>query len=149
MRSLQRTRLAIGGALSVILGLLLAAIVFVTVVNTGGSPTEDSSYCSKYGLGSLESAPAAKGKDVVYVEGEWSGFPPTRRCRAFALERTGSGQPAPAEEMLAAAPPPHLLLADGTYPGSAEYAWILAALLAPPAIWALLAAADAKRRRSA
>lgn len=131
-----RSRLLVGGLFSLGLGLLLALAAFAMVVLFEGVPTRGT-YCSEAGIGRYEAA--AAGKMVAYVDEGWSGIPPAQHCRVYLVETTNANPPLSAEESLRRDPPPHELLAVGSYPGTVEYAWVLGALLLPLAIWALLA----------
>lgn len=149
MTSLGRLRLAIGGLIAVLAGVLLAALMLVVVTNLGGNPKENSSYCSTYGIGNFEEAAARAGKEAVYVTDGWGGFPPSERCRVYALDLVATGQPISAEEALTSAPPPHFVIAEGSYPGWSEWAWVIGAFLVPPAFWAFYVLTESRRRRGA
>jgi hypothetical protein len=139
-----RVYLIVGTLLSVAAGLLLALVTFGVTLLFAGSPTEGG-YCSSSGIGRYEAQ--ASEKMVVYVDEGWSGLLPGQRCKVYLTAATDlSG-----EELLQRGAPPHHLLAEGTYPGSQEYAWIVGAFLLPIGIWCLLLVivGFASRRESA
>lgn len=128
-------------------GLLLALIGFGIVLVFAGSPTEGG-YCSNSGIGRYEAQTPEK--VVAYIDEGWSGLPPGQRCRVYLTAATDDNPPLSGEELLQRDPPPHHLLAEGTYPGAQEYTWIVGAFLLPLAIWCLLLAIArfARRRRT-
>jgi hypothetical protein len=115
--------------------LLLALIAFGIVLIFGGSPTEGG-YCSSSGIGRYEAQMPAK--VVAYIDEGWSGLPPGQRCRVYLTAATDDNPPLSGEELLRRDREPHRLLAEGTYPGTQEYAWIAGAFLLPLAIWGLM-----------
>ncbi len=136
---------AAGGLVSLALGILLASISLFVFICFEGLP-KHGEYCSEFGIGRYEAETPAR--EVVYLDDGWSGFPPRQHCRVYLLDSVwGDGQPTSAEEMVLRAPLPHRLLADGTYPGTKEYAWVVGLLLLPVAIWGLLILAWVARHR--
>lgn len=121
---IQRVYVVVGSLLSVAAGLLLALFAFGIVLIFAGSPTEGG-YCSESGIGQYEVKSAWE--KVVYLDEGWSGLPPGQHCRVYLASATGDNLP-------------QHLMAEGTYPGTQEYAWIAGALLLPLAIWCLLLA---------
>jgi hypothetical protein len=115
-------------------GLLLALIAFGIVLLFAGSPTEGG-YCSKSGIGHYEAQSPAK--VVAYIDEGWSGLPPGQRCRVYLAAATDNNPPLSGEELLQREAQPQLV-AEGTYPGTREYAWVVGAFLLPLAIWCLL-----------
>lgn len=99
-----------------------------------GSPTEGG-YCSDSGIGRYEAQSPAK--VVAYIDEGWSDLPPGQRCRVYLTTATDDNPPLSGEELLEREAPHHLL-AEGTYPGTKEYAWVAGAFLLPLAIWCLL-----------
>ena len=77
-------------------------------------------------------------KVVAYIDEGWSGLPPRQRCSVYLTVATDDNPPLSGEELLQREPQPHHLLAEGTYPGTQEYAWIVGAFLLPLVIWCLL-----------
>lgn len=116
-------------------GLLLALIAFGIVLVFAGSPTEGG-YCSNSGIGRYEAQSPAK--VVAYIDEGWSGLPPGQRCRVYLTAATDDNPPLSGKELLQREAPPHQLLAEGTYPGTREYIWVVGAFLLPLAIWCLL-----------
>jgi hypothetical protein len=114
--------------------LLLALIAFGIVLIFGGSPTEGG-YCSSSGIGRYEARMPEK--VVAYRDEGWSGLPPGQRCRVYLTAATDDNPPLSGEELLQRDPQSRLL-AEGTYPGTQEYAWIAGAFLLPLAIWGLM-----------
>jgi hypothetical protein len=51
--------------------------------------------------------------------------------------------------MLAAAPPPHPVIAEGSYPGWSGWVWVIGVFLVPPAFWAFYALTALRQRRAA
>lgn len=135
----RRVYLIVGTLVSVAAGLLLALVASVVVLIFAGNPTEGG-YCSAYGIGQYEApAPGV----VVYLDEGWSGLPPKQRCRVYIATATYDNPPLSGEELLQRDPPPHHLLAEGTYPGTQEYVWIAGAFILPLGIWCLLLAISA------
>ena len=114
--------LIVGSLLSVAAGLLLALIAFGIVLIFAGSPTEGG-YCSDSGIGRYEAQMPEK--VVAYIDEGWSGLPPRQRCRVYLAAATDDNPPPSGEELLQREAPPHRLLAEGTYPGTQEYTWIV------------------------
>jgi hypothetical protein len=127
--------LIVGSLLSVAAGLLLALIASGVVLALAGSPTEGG-YCSKFGIGDYEARSSEK--MVAYIDEGWSGFPPVQHCGVYLTAATDDNPPLSGEELLQRESLPHHLLAEGTYPGTREYIWIVGAFLLPTAIWFLL-----------
>lgn len=146
MTSLGRLRLAIGGLIALLAGVLLGGLMLWVVTNLGGNLKENSSYCSTYGIGNFEEAAAKMDKEAVYVTHGWGGFPPSERCRVYALDMFATSQPISADEAFASAPPPHRVIAEGSYPGWPEWAWVIGAFVVPPAFWAVYVLTDWRRR---
>ncbi len=125
----------VGGPLSVIAGLLLATVAWMVIASTAGSWT-DGGYCSPFGkIGRYETADASK--MVVYLAEGSSGFPPREGCSVFVIEAIPESSPLSAEEALHREPPPHHLLAHGSYPPSRERHLIVGLLILPTTIWCL------------
>jgi hypothetical protein len=135
----------VGGLFSVIAGLLLATVAYGIILLLAGSPTEGG-YCSPNGrIGQYETRNYKK--VVSYLDEGWGGFPPSMSCSVYLTSATNENPPLSAEEALLREPPPHHLLAHGSYPGSREYTWVIGLLLLPSAIWCLLTAATRPGRR--
>lgn len=133
----------VGGPLSVAAGLLLATVAFVVIASLGGS--RDGGFCSPFGdIGRYETF--APGKIVGYLDEGWSGFPPVQSCSVYLLDDNYGNPSTPVEEVLRREPPPHHLLAHGTYPGAGGRRWIVGLLLLPPAIWCLFVVGTGVRR---
>lgn len=134
----------VGGPLSVAAGLILAAFAYVAIAVIGGNWTEGG-YCSPEGtIGRYETSPP---KTVGYLDEGFGGFPPRQSCSVYLLAATDDNPLPSVEESLSREPPPHHLLAQGSYPGGGERLWIVGLLLLPPAIWALCVIATVLRRR--
>lgn len=134
----------VGGPLSVAAGLFLAAVAFFVMALFGGSLIKGG-YCSVNGrIGRYESS--APGRVMGYLDEGWSGFPPAQSCSVFLLDPTNEKPLPSVEERLRREPPPHHLLAHGTYPGSRGRLWMVGLLLLPPAIWCLLVVGTGVRR---
>jgi hypothetical protein len=88
---------------------------------------------------------------VVYIDEGWSGLLPGQHCRVYLTAATHDNAPLSEEALLQREAPPHHLLAEGTYPGTEEYTWIIGAFLLPLGIWCLLLAivTFARRREDA
>jgi hypothetical protein len=129
----------------VVAGLLLATVAWVVISSTAGSWT-DGGYCSPFGQIGRYEAPDA-GKMVVYLDEGSSGFPPRDSCSVFLIDAIGANSPVSAEEALHRGPPPHHLLAHGSYPQSQERHWIVGLLVMPSAIWCLFVVATGLRTR--
>jgi hypothetical protein len=98
-------------------------------------------------IGRYEAADASK--SVAYLEEDTSGFPPRQNCSVFLVDNTADNPPLSAEEALRREPPPHHLLAHGSYPTSQARHWIVELLVMPSAIWCLFAVATGLKRRRA
>lgn len=136
--------LVAAGLVSVAAGLLFALVAFGIVVIFAGSPTEGG-YCSNSGIGDYEVRSSAK--VVAYIDQGWSGFPPGQHCSVYLIAATDDNPPLSGEELLRREASPHQLLAEGTYPGTREYAWIVGAFLLPFGFSCLLLAMAAFSRR--
>ncbi len=123
---------------------MLALIAFGVVLILAGSPTEGG-YCSKSGIGPYEANSSAK--VVAYIDEGWRGFPPGQHCRVYLTAGTDDNPPLSGKALLQRESPPHRLLAEGTYPGTKEYTWIVAAFLLPLAMSCLLLVAAGFVRR--
>jgi hypothetical protein len=134
-----------GSLISLAGGLLLALIAFGIVLILAGSPT-DGGYCSKSGIGYYEAKSSAK--VVAYIDEGWRGFPPGQHCSVYLTAATDDNPLLSGKELLQRESPTHHLLAKGTYPGTREYIWIVAAFLLPLAIWSLVLVAVGLARRS-
>lgn len=134
---IPRVYVIVGSLLSVAAGLLLALVTFGIVLIFAGNPTEGG-YCSNSGIGRYEAE--APGKVVAYLDEGWSGFPPGQHCSVYLVAATDDTPLPSAEQLLLRDPPPHHLLAEGTYPGTLEYTWVGGAFLLPLAIGCLLLA---------
>jgi hypothetical protein len=124
-----------GGLVSGSAALLLGLIAFGIVLVFAGSPTEGG-YCSDSGIGSYEARSSAK--VVAYIDEGWGGFPPGQHCRVYLTAATDDNPLLTGERPLQGEIPSHRLLAEGIYPGTQEYVWVVGAFLLPLAIWGLL-----------
>jgi hypothetical protein len=118
-------------------GLLLALVAFGIALIFAGNPTEGG-YCSISGIGRYEAS--TPGKVVRYIDEGWSGLLPGRRCKVYHLTAGPDDNSFISGEDLLQRDPSPQLLAEGTYPGTREYTWIVGAFLLPIAIWCLLLA---------
>jgi hypothetical protein len=143
-----RVYLIVGSLLSLVAGLLLGLIAFGVALVFAGSPTEGE-YCSNSGIGRYETQ--VPGKVVAYIDEGWGGLLPRQRCGVYLTAATNDSPPLSGKELLQREALPHHLLAEGAYPGTQEYTWIVGAFLLPLALWCLLLLAMvglARRRTS-
>jgi hypothetical protein len=122
--SISRAYFVAGGLLSVAAGLLCALITFGIVLFLAGGQTEGEN-CSFSKIGSYEVETAWE--EIVYVDEGWSGLLPAQHCSAYLVDATG-GKPS------------RHMVAESTYPGTREYAWVAGAFLLPLALWGLFLA---------
>jgi hypothetical protein len=144
--------LAVGGILSLTLGLVLAIVAFGVVILLGGNPREGG-YCSEFGIGVGRDYVAQPEDGLIYVSTGLGGIPPQERCRLYAVDHSETSGPyligAMSEGQYLSSPAadlPHQVLKDETYPGTSEYVWIFAAFLFPVALWCLYALSRLKGR---
>ncbi|HVO55108.1 MAG TPA: hypothetical protein VMT37_11920 [Solirubrobacterales bacterium] len=136
-----------GSLLSAVAGLVLGLFALVIVLLPHSAPTEGG-FCSKDGIGWHEAR--SPDKVVAYVDEGWSGFPPNQRCKVYLVDTADESSRLPDAGSARREPAAKRLLTEGTYPGAQAYAWVVAALFLPPAIWLVLMAIawSAERQRA-
>lgn len=137
MSLFQRLGVLISGLIAVAVGVLFGLVTFVFVDNVGGHPLEDSSYCSKYGIGRDDDW-RSEGKPIIYDESELGGFPPTRSCQVILVDDSDSNPRLSAQEILERDPGAGRVLAEGSWPNAIGWAVVVAAFLIPVTIWLLV-----------